>query len=288
VAQNLEGNRTAALRLYELVDANPAVHDPSRPMTLPSELQLDFQHVSFQYPAPGTDNTIKLPEFSLKNISFSLPEGKQIAIVGQSGAGKTTLISLLQRFWDYDSGAILLGGEELRGYRQDEVRKQFAVVSQNTYIFSATIAENLLIAHPGAARDEIIAATQAAQLHDLIDSLPDGYNTWVGEHGLRLSAGERQRLAIARALLKNAPFLILDEPTANLDPVTESVVMKSIRELSRRRSVILITQRLVGLEAVDEILVLKDGQIIERGTHSDLIAIQGSYQRMWKIYNQII
>jgi ATP-binding cassette subfamily C protein CydC len=227
-------------------------------------------------------------DFGLKSISFSLPQGKHIAIIGPSGAGKTTLINLLQRFWEYQQGSIQLSGNELRQYRQEEIRRYIASTSQSTYLFSTTIKENLLLARPEASEDEIIHATQAAHLHDLIQSLPDGYNSWIGEHGLRLSAGERQRLAIARAVLKNAPLLVLDEPTANLDPTTELAVLNSLRELSLGRSTITITQRFVGLNEMDEILVLKDGHLIERGSHDELLSKQGLYLQMWMLYNQML
>ncbi|OGO32317.1 MAG: hypothetical protein A2136_05095 [Chloroflexi bacterium RBG_16_54_11] len=223
----------------------------------------------------------------MNNISFSLPQGKHIAIVGPSGAGKTTLVNLLERFWEYPQGSILVGDRELRAYSQAAIRKRIAVISQNTYLFSATIRENLLIARPDATQADLDRATQVARLYELIQSLPDGYSTWIGEHGVRLSAGERQRLGIARALLKDAPLLILDEPTANLDPATERAVLDSIRDLSLGRSSISITQHMLGLEAMDEILVLKDGIIIERGLHAELLSRHGVYSQMWEIYNQI-
>jgi ATP-binding cassette subfamily C protein CydC len=217
-----------------------------------------------------------------------LPQGKHIALIGPSGAGKTTLISLLLRFWDYHQGTIRLGDHELHQYLQDDIRKRISIIAQNTYLFSATIKENLLIAQPQATDEEIIQAAKQAQLYDFIQSLPAKYDTWVGEHGLRLSAGERQRLAIARALLKDSPLLILDEPTANLDPITELALLNAIQELSQGRSTIIITQRMVGLETMDEILVLQNGRIIEHGNHEQLVSSHGLYSRMWNIYHQIM
>jgi ATP-binding cassette, subfamily C, bacterial CydCD len=287
-AQQFDGNLEAARRLYELVDAMPAVRDPADPLPLPDMLHLDVGQLSFQYPTWIESNPPGESEFALKNISFSLPPGKHIAIVGPSGAGKTSLVNLLLRYWDYQHGSLQLSGYEVKHYRQDDLRKRVAIISQHTYLFSATIMENLLIARPDAAEADVFRATQAAQLHRMISSLPNGYRSWIGEHGMRLSAGERQRLAIARAFLKDAPLLILDEPTANLDPQTEQDVLASLRELSHGRSLINITQRMVDLEHMDEILVLQDGRIIERGSHEALLSTLGLYRQMWEIYNQIL
>ena len=289
VAQNLEINQAAIGRLYQLVDTPAPIVEPAQSPPLLDGHMLEVRNLSFQYPSWQDDGTpLELPAFSLRGIDFTLPEGRHIAIIGPNGAGKTTLINLLQRFWEYQQGSIHLGGHELRDYSPDGVRNYIAVISQNTYLFSATIRENLLIARPQATDHEIISAARQAQLHEFIQSLPDGYDTWVGEHGLHLSAGERQRLAIARALLKDSRLLILDEPTANLDPATELAVLESIKNLSQGRSSITITQRMVGLESMDEILVLQNGCIIERGTHKQLLSHCGLYFRMWNLYHLII
>jgi ATP-binding cassette subfamily C protein CydCD len=289
VAQNFEANQAAVRRLYELVDTPAPIIEPAKPLPLPAGYDLNIQNLSFQYP-PWLDVSPQ-PEnftFGLKHVSFSLQQGKHIALIGPNGAGKTTLSNLLQRFWEYHHGSIRLGDHELREYSLQDIHNCIAVISQNTYLFSATIKENLLIANPQATTDEIIQATGQAQLYDFIQSLPAGYDTWIGEHGLRLSAGERQRLAIARALLKDSPVLILDEPTANLDPATELAVLEAIQELSKGRSTITITQRMVGLEEMDEILVLQNGCIVERGTHDQLLSCSGLYNQMWNLYHQIL
>jgi ATP-binding cassette subfamily C protein CydC len=159
------------------------------------------------------------------------------------------------------------------------------VVSQSTYLFNATVRENLLLARPSAGDAEIFRAAQQAQIHDFILQLPQGYNTWIGEQGLRLSGGERQRLAIARALLRDAPMVLLDEPTANLDPLTEQAVLRAIAEVMKGRTVLMITHRLSGLETMDEILVLLGGKIVERGTHGELVGQKGYYRRMLELQN---
>jgi ATP-binding cassette subfamily C protein CydC len=195
---------------------------------------------------------------------------------------------LLLRFWDYQEGKISLGGRELCEYNQDDARCLMGVVSQSTYLFNATVRDNLLIAKPDATQAELERAAQQAQLHSFIQSLPQGYDTWIGEQGLRLSGGERQRLAIARALLKDAPILILDEAAANLDMLTEREVMRTIHTLMDGRTTLIITHRLVGLDIAHEILVLQLGRVVERGRHYDLLQINGLYRRMWDLQNQVL
>ncbi len=224
----------------------------------------------------------------MQEISFDVPAGKSIAIVGPSGAGKSTIANLLLRFWDYELGEITLGGESLKALNQDEVRKRFALVSQNNYFFNTTIRENLRLARRSIRQEEMESAARAAQIHDFITSLPKGYDTFIGEQGLRLSGGERQRLAIARALLKDAPILIFDEPTANLDSQTEKQVLGTLFDLMRSKTSLLITHRLVELETVDEILVMDNGRIVERGTHGKLLTRAGLYRRLWDLQNQIL
>jgi ATP-binding cassette subfamily C protein CydCD len=290
-AQTLSSSNQAARRLFEIVDAEPAVVDnvesrdqgiekrePGTGATLLSTLSLS--NLSFSYPSSH--------EFALQGIDFSLAPGQRIAIVGPSGAGKSTLANLLLRFWDYSEGQIFLAGRDLHAWPQEHVRQQIGCLSQRTWFFNDTLRNNLLLARPAATRSEIQQAAQRAQIHDFILGLPQGYETVIGERGLRLSGGERQRLAIARLLLKDAPIFLLDEPTANLDPLTELRILDTLFSLVGAHSVLLITHRLVGLECMQEILVLDHGRILERGTQAQLLAHGGMYQRLWELQNRIL
>jgi ATP-binding cassette subfamily C protein CydC len=247
---------------------------------LPDNYQLQITNLTFKYPTQST--------LALQNVSFTIPAGKSLAIVGPSGAGKSTITSLLFRFWDYEVGDILLKDTPLKALEQDEVRKRFALVSQNSYFFNTSIRENLRMARRGVTSEQMENAARAVQIHEFIISLPDGYDTFIGEQGLRLSGGERQRLAIARALLKDAPILLFDEPTANLDPLTEKQVLQTLFETMKGKTSLLITHHLIGLENMDEILVMDEGKIVERGTHMELLARQGLYRRLWDLQNQIL
>jgi thiol reductant ABC exporter CydC subunit len=273
--QHLESSVAAAGRLFELVDAQPSVPEPPTPSPQPKDYSLVVENLQFCY-AEGEPP-------ALSGLSFNLPQGRHLAIVGPSGAGKSSLIHLLLRFWEYQVGQIWLGGHDLRHYRPEDVRQMMSVVSQHTHLFNGTIRENLLIAHPGAREFDIIQAARQAHLHEFIQTLAQGYDTWIGEQGLCLSGGERQRLAIARALLKDAPILILDEPTTNLDAVTEQEVLQAIHTLMAGRTTLMITHRLVGLENMDEILVLQAGRIVERGQPYELLQAEGLYRQMWQL-----
>jgi ABC-type multidrug transport system fused ATPase/permease subunit len=287
-AQHLEKHIQAARRLFEIVDAEPEVSMPEAPAPLPEGLGVEVRNLRFRYsPSPRPAPTPGSP-YALDGISFKLPPAHRLAIVGPSGAGKSTLINLLLRFWDFHEGEIRLGGNDLRRYDPYLVRRSMGVVSQNAFLFTATVRDNLLIAQPNASQAELIQAARAAQIDDFLSSLPQGYDTWIGEGGFRLSGGQRQRLAIARALLKGAPLLILDEATANLDPITEREVLSTLYAAMEGRTVLAITHRLVGLEAMDEILVLRQGKIVERGTHAELLKLGGLYRRMWDLQNRIL
>ena len=228
-----------------------------------------FQNVNFGY------NERQV----LKNVSFTIPEGSSTAIVGPSGSGKTTLCSLLARFYDPQSGSITLGGHDLREFTCDSLLRNLSMVFQNVYLFHDTVRANLLFGKPDATEEEMIAAAKKARCHDFILALPNGYDTVLGEGGGTLSGGERQRLSIARAMLKDAPIIILDEATANVDPENERELMEAIDALTAEKTVILIAHRLKTVHRADQILVLDRGRIVQRGTHDELAREDGLYRR---------
>jgi ABC-type multidrug transport system fused ATPase/permease subunit len=280
-AQTLGASRQAASRLFEVVDTRPAVVDPAVPLHRPAgSVELQFSNVSFHY--PGT------PVSALDGIDFSLEAGRRIAVVGPSGAGKSTLINLLLRFWLPRSGSIRWNGRDAAEYSQEDIRSLVAVISQRPFFFNDSLRNNLLLARPEATEEQLRDAARKAQIEEFIQGLPKGYETLIGERGMRLSGGERQRLAIARAVLKDAPLLLLDEPTANLDPLTERLILDHLYGLLEGRSLLLITHRLIGLDRMDEILVLDRGRIVERGSQADLLTRGGRYAALWTSQSRIL
>jgi ATP-binding cassette subfamily C protein CydC len=268
--QKLGETFASARRLFELVDAKPEVAAVQTPSPHPRDSSIALRGVRLRYEPHGP--------WALDGLDLHLVPGTRTAIVGPTGAGKSSILGLLLRFWEYQEGEILLGGHDLRSYQPESVRNLIAVVSQDTHLFNTTILENLRIAALDADEQSIVRAAQAAQIHDFIVALPDGYHTYVGEAGVRLSGGQARRVAIARALLKNAPILLLDEPTEDLDPQTERAVLEAIDRLMAGRTVLLITHRLAALaDRVDEVLVMEGGRVVERGRLGELMRAGGRY-----------
>lgn len=236
---------------------------------------IEYQHVSFQY--PNTERNI------LSNISFTALPGQVIALVGHSGAGKTSLVNLLPRFYDDYTGTISIDGIDIRDLRLHDLRNQFALVSQQVTLFNDTVANNIAYGRSDVSRTDIIAAAEAAHVMEFIKLLPEGLDSLIGENGVLLSGGQRQRIALARAILKNAPILILDEATSALDTKSERVIQAALVELMQHRTTLVIAHRLSTVENADQILVLHQGQIIERGTHLELLKAQGHYAKLYQL-----
>jgi ATP-binding cassette subfamily C protein CydC len=275
------GRTTAAgERLFEISDAEPTIQNPKSSLPVPEDFVLQLDKVSFRY---GEDEP-----FSLEDVSFNLEPGRRVAVVGPSGSGKSTLASLILRFRDPQGGGIRLDGRSVSEYAQEDVRRLISVVPQSTHVFNDTLRNNLLLADPEASEVALERALERARIFGFVERLPGGLDTYVREQGVRLSAGERQRLAVARALLRDAPLLVLDEPTANLDTVTERELLASVWEAARDRAVLLITHRLVEMEEMDEILVMNAGRVVERGTHEELTRSGGLYHRMLETQRELL
>lgn len=241
-----------------------------------SHYDIEFKNVNFGYDSRKV----------LKDISFKIPEKTSTAIVGPSGSGKTTICSLLARFYDPQSGAITVGGHDLKEFTCDSLLSNISMVFQNVYLFNDTIRANICFGKPDATEEEMIEAAQKARCHDFIMALPNGYDTVVGEGGGTLSGGEKQRVSIARAILKNAPIIILDEATASIDPENEHLIQQAISELTRGKTIITIAHRLATIQNADQILVVDDGKIAECGTHNELIQKEGLYKKFTEIREQ--
>lgn len=281
-AQLLRGNVESATRLFELSDQTPAVVEPVQSVKVPESQtpHLSINHLTFRY----ADRSMP----TLNDVSLSLTPPKKIAIVGESGAGKSTIIQLLLRYWEYEKGEILLNGVNYKNLDSRDIRRFFGVVSATPYLFSATLRQNLLIARPDADEQQLLRIIERVGLKNWLDSLPNGLDTWVGEHGQLMSGGERQRLAAGRAFLSNAPFICLDEPTTGLDSLSELQLMRTLFNLFRDRGVLWVTHRLIDMEQMDEIIVLQAGQVVERGKHNRLLAAGGIYAGLWQAQQRIL
>lgn len=245
---------------------------------VPKDNDIAFENIDFSY---------EKDEFKMEKLSFSIAEKTMTALVGESGSGKTTITNLLLRFYDVHKGKITLGGTDIRDIPYDELLDRISIVMQNVQLFDNTIEENIRVGKKGATKEEIIKAAKKARIHDFIMSLPKGYKTDIGENGGILSGGQRQRISIARAFLKDAPILILDEMTSNVDPVNESLIQDAITELAKNRTVLVVAHHLKTIQKADQILVFQKGNLLEKGKHGELLEKDGYYTKLWKAQYEV-
>jgi ATP-binding cassette subfamily C protein CydCD len=273
VAKELHQTVGAARRFFAVEDEPVPVRDGPLVFDQPlTRANAEFSDVTFAYARTERD--------ALHEVSFPLPLGRTVALVGRSGAGKTTAAHLLLRFWDPQTGHIAVDHRDIKSLRLDDLRGAIALVAQDTYLFNTSLRDNIRLARPSCSDSEVLEAAQAANVDEFAQALPEGYDTLVGERGVQLSGGQRQRVSIARALLKNAPILVLDEATSHLDAVSEAQVRQALDRLSQGRTTLVIAHRLSTIREADEIIVLDDGRVVQRGTHADLVTQGGLYSRL--------
>jgi ATP-binding cassette, subfamily B, bacterial len=288
-------------RVFEVLDLEPLITEKPGAVALPrtepetgAAPAITFDHVSFRYPTAAEVSLASLESIALKSpertdaaggvlhdVSFEAPSGQLTALVGPSGAGKTTITALVSRMYDPNDGAVLIGGHDLRDVTLDSLHEAVGVVTQDAHLFHDTIRTNLLYARPSATEAELVEACEAAQIWDLISVLPDGLDTIVGDRGYRLSGGEKQRVALARLLLKAPSIVVLDEATAHLDSESEVAVQRALKVALTGRTSLVIAHRLSTVREADQILVIEAGQVVERGTHEDLLAADGLYAELY-------
>ena len=274
LAEMIQKGFSGFRRFLDVMDTEPSIQDKPDAKDLTDVKGLvSYEDVSFCYDDDDTP--------VLQNVSFQIPAGRSIALVGPSGGGKTTICNLLPRFYDVTGGRITIDGKDVRGLTLKSLRNNIGIVQQDVYLFCGTIKENIAYGKPGASMDEIVDAAKRANIHDFVMSLPDGYDTYVGERGTRLSGGQKQRISIARVFLKNPPILILDEATSALDNESERHIQKSLEALAKNRTTITIAHRLSTVRSSDCILVLDHGRVVEHGSHEELIARRGAYYRLY-------
>jgi ATP-binding cassette subfamily B protein len=266
-------------RFLEIMNTEPDIKDaPDAADIGRVEGRVSYENVSFAYPdAPGVP--------VLKDVSFDLPAGQSLAVVGPTGGGKTTLCQLLPRFYDVTGGRVTVDGKDVRTVTQESLRRSIGIIQQDVFVFAATVRENIRYGRPGATDEEVEEAARRAEIHEEIMEMPDGYDTYVGERGAMLSGGQKQRISIARVFLKNPPILILDEATSALDSVTEQKIQKSFDELSKGRTSIVIAHRLSTVRNADRIAVVDGERISEIGSHAELMAKNGEYAALYRAQN---
>lgn len=277
-SEQLMAAKSAVSRVEEILKEK-TLEEPQNPQT-PADSSIAFSHVSFSY--PGTTHKV------LDDVSFEVPAGSTVALVGASGSGKSTAASLLPRFYDVQDGSVSIGGVDVRNIKKQELMEKVAFVFQNTHLFKDTLLNNIKAARPDATREEVTAAADAAQCKDIIQRLPNGLDTLVGTGGTYLSGGENQRIALARAILKDAPIIVLDEATAFADAENEHQIQLAFEHLTENKTVLMIAHRLSTIQDANLILVFRDGRIVEKGTHETLIALNGVYASMWRDYQTAI
>jgi len=267
-------------RVEELLDESPDVKEPANPRALPAHIQghLVLENVSFSYNSN---------EVVLKDINLDIPASHVVALVGPTGVGKSTLVSLIPRFYDVHTGSIKLDGIDIRDLDVEELRKNISIVLQDVFLFHGTVRDNILFGNPRASETEIFNAAKAANAYEFINELPDGFDTIIGERGVKLSGGQRQRISIARAVLKDTPILILDEATSSVDTETELLIQQALERLMKGRTTIIIAHRLSTIRNADKIVVLKGNAIIEQGTHQALITNNGLYKRLYTVQEKL-
>jgi len=275
--QMMQAARAAGERVFDILDAPPERTPngfPRRQLRAPVRGEVIYENVGFSYD----------PERAvLRNISLQALPGQMIALAGPTGAGKSTLVNLLPAFYEVSSGRITIDGQDISGISLQSLRSHISVVTQEAFLFNGTIRENIIYGRLDATQDELVSASRAANCHEFISHLPQGYDSRVGERGVKLSVGEKQRVSIARALLKNSPILILDEATASVDTATERLIQEALERLMANRTSFVIAHRLSTIRKADQILVMRQGQIIERGTHEQLGALDGLYGKLARI-----
>ena len=278
LSQALGNAREAVNRIENLLDYRE-LENPQNPQPI-TAYSVDFKNVSFSY--PGSQKK------AIDGVSFSIPQGKTYALVGASGGGKTSIARLIPRFWDPDEGTVSIGDCSVKNIATPELMDNISFVFQNTKLFKMSLLDNIRYGRPDATFEEIDRAVDLARAREIIDRLPAGLGTVIGAAGTYLSGGEQQRIVLARAILKNAPIVVLDEATAFADPENEHLIQKALKELMKGKTVLMIAHRLTSIRDVDQILVIHEGRVAEQGTHAELLARNGSYLKMWNEYQKAV